>query len=206
MHHKISQHPLSNLQPFEITQPYLASFTNIMFNWDDCFKSQYLRLDSERLEVSCLSQEESLLVQPQSLINSQFKSVLGDRALPPGDRYFFAVQFGKGSNFKVGVASRKCSLNVAFSDQAEGWAYYSCGYLRHNSGGDGPIYGETFGGGNVIGVYLDMVEGRLFFSKDGRVFPVAYEGSVLLQTKLYPACSLYLETESFRLLPPVPED
>ena len=44
----------------------------------------------------------------------------------------------QGSNFKVGVATRACNVNLAFSDGSEGWAYYSSGYLRHNSGGDGP--------------------------------------------------------------------
>ena len=66
-------------------------------------------------------------------------------------------------------------MNLAFSDGEYGWAYYSSGYLRHNSGGDGIQYGESFGVGNVIGIYLDLIEGKLFFSKDGKHFPVAYE-------------------------------
>ena len=82
-------------------------------------------------------------------------------------------------------------MELAFSDVKYGWAYYSSGYLRHNSGGDGPIYGVNYGENSVIGVYVDMVEGRLFFSKDGQVFPTAYENKEFLKLELYPACSCF---------------
>jgi hypothetical protein len=65
-------------------------------------------------------------------------------------------------------------MELAFSDKEFGWSYYSSGYLRHNSGGEGPVYGEPFGTNNVIGIYADMIDGNLFFAKDGKVFPVAY--------------------------------
>ena len=86
----------------------------------------------------------------------------------------------KGNNFKIGIATRKCNVEVAFSDSEHGWAYYNSGYLRHKSGGDGPKYGESFKEGNVIGVYVDLIDGILFFSKDGKVFPPAYTNKEFL--------------------------
>ena len=115
----------------------------------------------------------------------------------PGNRYYFEVKFIQGTNFKVGVSSRKCDLELAFCDGAHGWAYYSSGYLRHNSGGEGSNYGEAYGTGNVIGVYVDLKEGRIFFSKDSKVYPVAYEDKEFLSMELYPACSCFLEGEKF---------
>jgi hypothetical protein len=87
-----------------------------------------------------------------------FKSVYGNQSLTPGFRYYFEIKFIKGSNFKVGVSKTRRSLNVAFSDTEDGWAYYSNGQLRHNSKGEGPKYGETFRGKDTIGVYIDMIE------------------------------------------------
>ena len=55
-----------------------------------------------------------------------------------------------------------------------GWAYYKTGQLRHNSNGSGPNYGEPYGQGDTIGVYLDMIKGELSFSKNGKHFGVAY--------------------------------
>ncbi len=97
-------------------------------------------------------------------------------------------------------------MNLAFSDSDQGWSYYSCGYLRHDSGGDGPIYGESYGGGDTIGVYCDLIDGRIFFSKNSIVFPEAFSSPKLLQTVLFPACSLFLENESFEVMNPLPED
>ena len=102
-----------------------------------------------------------------------------------------------GTNFKVGIASNKCNVNLAFSDSDQGWAYYSSGYLRHSSGGDGAKYGEPFTKGAVIGIYVDLEVGKLFFSKDGVVFPTAFDNSKFLEMELYPACSCLLVNESF---------
>ncbi len=84
------------------------------------------------------------------------------------------MRFDEGNNFKIGVASRGCSVNLAFSDCNKGWAYYSFGYLRHNSGGEGPKYGDPFEKDSIVSVFLDLVDGVLFFAKNGKVFPVAY--------------------------------
>ena len=175
---------------------YLDTFNRIFFTWDRQFKSQNMTLSEDSLHVTC-EQEGSV---------SQFKSVLGSERLRPGDRYFFEVKLTHGSNFKIGIATRKSDLEMAFSDKEHGWAYYSSGFLRHNSGGDGPSYGQSYGTGSTIGVYVDLIDGKMFFSKDSKVFPAAYESKEFLKLELYPACSCFLVGEKFELLMPVPED
>ena len=73
-----------------------------------------------------------------------------------GFRYHFAIRIVKGSNFKLGVSRSRTTLDTAFSDSEDGWAYYSGGQLRHGSKGEGSKYGEAFQANDVIGVYLDL--------------------------------------------------
>lgn len=132
--------------------------------------------------------------------------MLGTEPFTKGTRSYFEVKVNKGNNFKIGIATRKCDVNMAFSDCKEGWAYYSSGFLRHNSGGDGPKYGVAYSENSIVGVYVDLVEGKLFFSKDGRMMPIAYEDKAFLSMELYPAVSCFQPGESFQLIMPMPED
>ncbi len=100
----------------------------------------------------------------------------------------------------------KIGKKQAFSDTEKGWAYYSSGYLRHNSGGSGPNYGESFKEGDTIGVFIDLVASVLFFSKNGKVFKTAYDTKEFLTGDLYPACCCLSKDESYELLMPQPED
>lgn len=93
-----------------------------------------------------------------------FKTAYGNIGLAPGFRYYFEVKFLKGSNFKLGVSRSRHNLDIAFSDDADGWAYYSNGQLRHNSKGDGPKYGEIFRGKDSVGVYIDLIDVRVIWS------------------------------------------
>lgn len=104
-----------------------------------------------------------------------FKSSYGNIALHPGFRYYYEVKFLKGSNFKIGVSKSRRICEIAFSDLEDGWAYYSNGQLRHNSKGDGPKYGDIFRGKDTIGVYIDLIEGIIFFSKNGKIFGDAFK-------------------------------
>jgi hypothetical protein len=87
-----------------------------------------------------------------------FKSSYGNCALFPGFRYYFEVRFLKGSNFKLGVSRSKRNRDIAFSDDEDGWAYYSNGQLRHNQKGEGRKYGDIYRGKDTIGVYVDLIE------------------------------------------------
>ena len=112
----------------------------------------------------------------------------------------------KGTNFKIGVSRKAIDFNLAFSDTDKGWAYYSSGYLRHNSGGSGANYGEAFNEGDTVGVFVDLESGNLFFSKNGKVYGVAYNTKDFLTGELYPACCCLSKDEAFELVMAQPED
>ena len=63
----------------------------------------------------------------------------------------------KGKLIKLGVARPDANLEEAFCDGSKGWAIYN-GELRHSSNASGTKYGTAFKEGDVIGVYLDMIE------------------------------------------------
>eukprot|EP00347_Sterkiella_histriomuscorum_P015071 403358421 len=173
---------------------YIDSFNHIAFQWDT-------RNISENLDIS----DDERICTSKTSMNS-FKSCYGSTLMLPGFRYYYEVKFIKGSNFKIGVSRSKRNLEIAFSDVEDGWAYYSNGQLRHNSKGEGLNYGSIFRGKDVIGVFVDLVEGKLFFSKNGKIFKDAYRDEELTKQPLYPACSCLTKGESFELLFPACED
>ena len=107
-----------------------------------------------------LNPENERICTSRTSMNS-FKTAYGNVGLLPGFKYHYAVRIIKGSNFKIGVSSTRHTLDAAFSDTDDGWAYYSGGQLRHGSKGEGPKYGESFQAHDVIGVYIDMQEVRV---------------------------------------------
>ena len=99
-------------------------------------------------------------------------------------------------------------LDNAFCDEWTGFGLYSAGCLRNGSKTTGRKYASVFRGTkdrDVIGVYLDTLAGRVFFSKNGRVYETAYEGPELRRA-MYAACCCLTRDESFELLYPQPED
>ena len=127
----------------------------------------------------------------------------------PMHRYFFQIKCLKGSNFKLGIATGKAkeSPNQAFCDTDQGFAYFSTGQLRHNSKGTGIAYGEKFKQDDTIGVYVDLVDGVLFYSKNDKVFEKnAFEGASLRDITFYPAVCCLSKNEMFELLEPQMED
>ena len=97
-------------------------------------------------------------------------------------------------------------VDEAFSDSIHGWAYFSRGALRYNSTVSGAEYGEPFASGDLIGVYVDLVEGKISFSKNGVAFPVAYQNKDFLTLELYPACCSIKKDDVFESSKAYPED
>jgi len=59
----------------------------------------------------------------------------------------------------------------------------------------------------VIGVYVDLMEGVVFFSKNGTVFEQnAFEGEALRGKTFFPAACCLSKNEKFELLEPEAED
>ena len=123
----------------------------------------------------------------------------------PGGRYFFKVQLLHGCNFKIGICKTNRVTEIAFCDSNDGYAYYSAGQLRNGSKTCGKKYGKAYKGTDdqdIVGVYVDLIEGRIFFSKNGEVFPTAFEGNMLLNQEFYPACCCLTKGESYEVLLP----
>jgi hypothetical protein len=140
----------------------LDIFPNFIFRWNVEKSSTKLVIGESAVDVKCAEGAGT------------FKTVLGDRALVPGWRYCWSITITSGSNFKIGVTRDTENLENAFSDFDTGWAYYRTGQLRHASNSNGAAYGEAFGQGDVIGIFLDMIEGTLSFSKNGSWYGTAF--------------------------------
>lgn len=55
----------------------------------------------------------------------------------------------------------------------------------------------------MIGVYVDLAEGALFFAKNGKIFTKnAFEGTALLKRQFYPAACCLTKNEMFEVLEP----
>lgn len=162
---------------------------------------------SSNLSVDYSEQHEQIIRCTQAM--DTFRSAYGAEALSKGDRYFFEVQFLSGCNFKVGVSTSREVKESAFCDHSSGFGYYSAGFLRNGSKSTGQRYGESFKGTfkkDRIGVYLDLVEGKMFYSKNGHCFGTAFLGSQFLENDFYPACSCLTPDDSFKVVFPEPED
>ena len=91
-----------------------------------------------------------------------------------GSKYYFEIKVDKGKLLKIGIAGSEIEGKGAFSDGDHGWAIYN-GELR----GNGSVipdqkYGLHVASGDVIGVMLDMVNGTLEFSKNGKPYGLAF--------------------------------
>ena len=168
-------------------------FNVLAFQWDKRSLCSHLSMCADERTCTSLTSLHS------------FKTVYGP-SLVPGFRYHFTILLLKGSNFKLGVSLSRRLLDQAFSDSSDGFAYYSSGYLRNGNKGDGPKYGESYRRKDRVGVYVDMVEGVIFFSKNDKMFGDAFRVKELLTQEVYPACSCLTKGESFELLYPQCED
>ena len=147
------------------------------------------------------------LIVSQTSLNS-FKTVYSAQPFPRGTRHYFEVRFLHGCNFKIGISKTNEVVENAFCDSSDGYGLYSAGCLRNGSKTQGRKYAQSFRGTkdhDTIGVYVDTVDGKVFFSKNGRVFETAFEGPEL-QADIYAACACLTKDESFELLYPQPED
>ena len=95
------------------------------------------------------------------------------------------------NELKIGVSTKKeFNYNSAFCDYEFGFAYYGLGQLRHGSNASGGQYGKRFKKEGVLGVFLDMNQGKLSFALNGEYFGVAYAHESLKKGPIFPAISL----------------
>tara|TARA_Y100000296_G_scaffold78907_1_gene102256 strand:- start:33 stop:692 length:660 start_codon:yes stop_codon:yes gene_type:complete len=70
----------------------------------------------------------------------------------------------------IGVASRMATNNKALGESAfGGWGYYSNNGNVWSDGDEDVSYGDAFAAADIIGVYLDLDNNKLYFSKNGTI-------------------------------------
>jgi hypothetical protein len=80
-------------------------------------------------------------------------------------------------NIGLGVCTAKAGMTAPLGQDDEGWAYCSTSEMMH--AGDGPKgFGasESFGNGDVIGIELDLYEGRVSFIKNDQDLGLFFTG------------------------------
>jgi len=161
------------------------------------FETPFLEWQSDILEEQ---QDDNLRI----IVNPTFafKCAIASEPFYPGQRYMFEVSLRKGQNFRIGICDG--SSELAFSETLKTYAYYSCGQARHNS--QAHVYGETFAAGDVVGCYVDLIEGKIFFSMNGTIYKDAFMGIDLLDKVFYATCACLTKDEAFEVMVPACED
>ena len=175
-----------------MNERYRQRYSTPFFEWDTTQTSKKLQVLEDPLKVKAID-------------GTGFKSTLGNMDFLPGERYYFQISVVKGRLLKIGVSRRDVDLEEAFCNTEHGWAIYN-GELRHNSTSSGKKYGEKLKAGDLIGVLVDMVDGRLSFSRNGEDWGVAYESPELAQGTLCPAVAMLYPEDEFALELTQPED
>lgn len=105
-------------------------------------------------------------------------------------RYYYEVTVLDDGLCRVGWSTRTGKLGGdACGGDACGVGYGGTGKKAYNKRFDD--YGEPYARGDVIGCYLDADTGRVWWSKNGRRFDLAFElPKYLLGHAMYPACTL----------------
>ncbi|TNV76303.1 hypothetical protein FGO68_gene7058 [Halteria grandinella] len=186
-------------------------FEWVSFSWNPKRTSAKLVLltdnCSDHTQHACISGQDGS-GQPSMVKvkdGAGFKSAFGTQAMVRGGRYFFQVKLVHGTLMKVGIARKGVSTEHAFSDGANGWAIYN-GELRHNSNSTGDKYGKSFYTGDIVGVYLDMIEGTLAFSRNGVYWGVAFTSEEFKKGVFYPAVAPIYQNDTVITMNPPRED
>ena len=141
--------------------------------------------------------------------NHQYQTAIAMEGYATG-QHFWEIQIEKSSNGNsgtyemfVGVGEDKMTTKNSFVGQQcsskgrRGWGYYSRG---QKYSGSGYSYGTTYGKkGDVIGVMLDMDNGTLGFTVNGKDQGIAFT-TLTTSKKLYPCVSLYTNGQSVSVL------
>ena len=73
------------------------------------------------------------------------------------------------SGYTVGVVRGVATANDnnnKLGNRADGWSYDDGGDVEHNGGSLGGSF-ASYSSGNIIGIYADLDNNKLYFSKDG---------------------------------------
>jgi len=172
-----------------------VSLPKIAFDWHSLNK----RLSLKGPNAKCLHS------------NGPFKTAYGEFDLIPGGVYSWEVEVVKGTNFKIGIAKKKEDLvyDKAFSDDKDGYAFYSYGQLRNgtnNTANATKDYGKSYGNKDVVGIYFDMTKGYLAYFINGIFQGPAYMSVEFKEDIYIPAVACLIEDEEFCVVEVSPQD
>lgn len=99
--------------------------------------------------------------------NTALKSVRAGHGKSSGKWYWeVKIDVAASAGHLVGAGTSSATLDSYVGNDVYGYSYYGLdGDKRHNS--DTEAYGSTYGLNNVIGVALDLDNGKIWFSKNG---------------------------------------
>ena len=112
--------------------------------------------------------------------SNAWRSLYGTFGLTSGKWYWEikidAYNSGDANNFAIGVVSSdqvdQTSSNGKFFGTAQGYAYHGKDGKKLNNDtvtANGASYGDSFTVGDIVGVFLDLDNHKLYFSKNGTV-------------------------------------
>ena len=75
---------------------------------------------------------------------------------------------GAGTSYEVGIADTvSAATSEELGHEATQWAYYGAGHIRTGNANTGTY--STYTAGDIIGVYLDLDNNKLYFAKNGTI-------------------------------------
>lgn len=163
---------------------------------NSCAASKEFVITTKAEERICFDQEScgpNLEISGSKLtvkncLNKQWNAVRGTNGFTSGC-YKWEVKIDKcvSKNVFIGVLSCDAQLDTYVGSDTHGWGYLANKALWH---GRGKLrsYGELYKEGDTIGVCLNMDNGTMSFSRNGKDLGVAVDG---LSGELFPAVSLY---------------
>jgi hypothetical protein len=73
---------------------------------------------------------------------------------------------GTGTSYICGISDDVSNAtSEELGNEGTQWGYYGAGHIRHNNGNDGSY--STYTAGDIVGVYLDLEDNKLYFTKNG---------------------------------------
>ena len=73
---------------------------------------------------------------------------------------------GAGTSYEIGIADTvSAATSEELGHEATQWAYYGAGHIRTGNANTGTY--STYTAGDIVGVYLDLDNNKLYFAKNG---------------------------------------
>ena len=80
------------------------------------------------------------------------------------EKFYWEIRIDARYEHRVGIGTSSASLSNAVGNNSYSYAYNYNGYKHYNN--VDTLYGDSYGSGDIIGVALDLTNGKLWFSKN----------------------------------------